>query len=128
MDQSDDKPQFTMTRLRIVTVEPEMNENQMALHQTLGGLCAFLTSADLANFHFTEMFRELSGEGNPWAIYEVGVYLDHTKTVEIIPVHDGITIADPQMSGTIPEHIQIVREEERMAELIQIWHDGVMNG
>jgi hypothetical protein len=74
------------------------------------------------------MFRELSGEGNPWAIYEVGVYLDHTKTVEIIPVHDGITIADPQMSGTIPEHIQIVREEERMAELIQIWHDGVMNG
>jgi hypothetical protein len=31
------------------------------------------------------------------------------------------------MTGTIPEHIQIVREEGRMAELIQIWHDGVMN-
>ena len=73
------------------------------------------------------MFRKLVGSCEPWVVFEVGVYLDHTKTVEVIAVHDGITIADSSMSGLIPDHVVIVKNLEDCAEILQKWHDNVMN-
>ena len=73
------------------------------------------------------MFRKLVGNSEPWVVFEVGVYLDHTKIVEVIAVHDGITIADPSISGLIPNHAVIVKNLEDCAETLQKWHDNVMN-
>ena len=123
----DESPLLTMTKSREIDIQPELSPESLHLLETLSGLCSFHTSEDLASFLFTEMFRKLVGNGEPWVVFEVGVYLDHTKTVEVIAVHDGITIADSSMSGLIPDHVVIVKNLEDCAEILQKWHDNVMN-
>ena len=123
----DESPLLTMTKSREIGIQPELSPESLHLLETLSGLCSFHTSEDLASFLFTEMFRKLVGNGEPWVVFEVGVYLDHTKTVEVIAVHDGITIADSSMSGLIPDHVVIVKNLEDCAEILQKWHDNVMN-
>ena len=115
----DEQPLLTMTKSRIVSEMP-------ALLDTLSGLCAFHTSEDLASFLFSEKFRLLVGEGEPWIVFEIGIYLDHLKTVEAIPVHDGVTIADTNLTGSIPNNIQVSHNENEISELLTNWHDSIM--
>ena len=121
-------PLLTMTKSRIVGVQPNMSQESQALLETLSGLCSFHTCEDLASFLFTEMFRDLVGEGEPWIIFEIGVYKDHTKTIESIPVHDGITLADGAMSGGIPGHLALVKSEAECSKTLSIWHNQAVNG
>ena len=123
----DESPLLTMTKSRVIGNQPELSPESQHLLEMLSGLCSFHTSEDLASFLFTEMFRKLVGNDEPWVVFEVGVYLDHTKIVEVIAVHDGITIADSSMSGLIPDHVVIVKNQEDCAEILQKWHDNVMN-
>ena len=123
----DESPLLTMTKSREIDSQPELSPESLHLLETLSGLCSFHTCEDLASFLFTEMFRKLVGNSEPWVVFEVGVYLDHTKIVEVIAVHDGITIADPSISGLIPNHVVIVKNLEDCAEILQKWHDNVMN-
>jgi hypothetical protein len=123
----DESPLLTMTKSRVIDNQPELSPESLHLLEMLSGLCSFHTSEDLASFLFTEMFRKLVGNGEPWVVFEVGVYLDHTKLVEIIAVHDGITVADSSMSGLIPDNVVIVKNQENCAEILQKWHDNVMN-
>ena len=123
----DETPLLTMTKSRVIDNQPELSPESLQLLETLSGLCSFHTTEDLASFLFTEMFRKLVGDGEPWVVFEIGVYLDHTKIVEAISVHDGITIADSSMSGSIPNHVAIVKNLEDCAEILQKWHDNVMN-
>ena len=123
----DESPLLTMTKSREIDSQPELSPESLHLLETLSGLCSFHTCEDLASFLFTEMFRKLVGNSEPWVVFEVGVYLDHTKIVEVIAVHDGITIADPSISGLIPNHVVIVKNLEDCAETLQKWHDNVMN-
>ena len=123
----DESPLLTMTKSREIDSQPELSPESLHLLETLSGLCSFHTCEDLASFLFTEMFRKLVGNSEPWVVFEVGVYLDHTKIVEVIAVHDGITIADPTISGLIPNHVVIVKNLEDCAEILQKWHDNVMN-
>jgi hypothetical protein len=123
----EDSPLLTMTKSRIIGDQPELSQESLHLLETLSGLCSFYTSEDLASFLSTEIFRNLVGGGEPWIVFEIGIYLDHTKIVEAISVHDGITIADPSMSGCIPNHVAIVKNKEDCADLLQKWHDCVMN-
>ena len=123
----DESPLLTMTKSREIDSQPELSLESLHLLETLSGLCSFHTCEDLASFLFTEMFRKLVGDSEPWVVFEVGVYLDHTKIVEVIAVHDGITIADPSISGLIPNHVVIVKNLEDCAETLQKWHDNVMN-
>ena len=122
----DEQPLLTMTKSRIVSEMPELNDEMVALLDTLSGLCAFHTSKDLASFLFSEKFRLLVGEGEPWIVFEIGIYLDHLKTVEAIPVHDGITIADTNLTGSIPNNIQVSHNENEISKLLTNWHDSIM--
>ena len=123
----EDMPLLTMTKSRIAGVQPNLTPKSEALLDTLSGLCSFHTTDDLASFLFTEMFRELVGAGEPWIIFEIGVYKDHTKTLELIPVHDGITLADGFMTGGIQGNISIVKSESDCAQALLNWHNHVMS-
>jgi len=123
----EDMPLLTMTKSRIVGEQPELTPKSEALLETLSGLCSFHTTEDLASFLFTEMFRELVGEGEPWIVFEIGVYKDHTKTLELIPVHDGITLADGSLAGGIPGNISIVKSESDCSQALLNWHNHVMS-
>ena len=122
-----DIPLLTMTKSRIIDNQPNLLPKSEMLLDTLSSLCSFHTTEDLASFLFTEMFRELVGEGEPWIIFEIGVYKDHTKTLELIPVHDGITLADGSMTGGIPGNVSIVKSETECSQALLNWHDYVMS-
>tara|TARA_B110000196_G_C20706003_1_gene457475 strand:+ start:205 stop:582 length:378 start_codon:yes stop_codon:yes gene_type:complete len=123
----DDSPLLTMTKSRLVNVQPELSSQSEMLLETLSGLCSFHTSEDLASFLFTGTFRSLVGGGNPWVIFEIGVYKDHTKTVEITPIDGELTIADTSMNGSIPNNVAIVKTESDCARILLNWYNSVMN-
>ena len=120
-------PLLTMTKSRIVGEQPKLIPKSEVLLDTLSGLCSFHTTDDLASFLFTKMFRELIGDAEPWIIFEIGVYKDHTKTLELIPVHDGITLADGSMTGGIPGGVSIVKSESECSQALLNWHNHVMS-
>tara|TARA_B100000123_G_C25621326_1_gene380293 strand:+ start:340 stop:717 length:378 start_codon:yes stop_codon:yes gene_type:complete len=120
-------PLLTMTKSRIVGDQPSFSEESQALLETLSGLCAFHTTDDLASFLFTDKFRNLVGSEDPWIIFEIGVYKNHTKTIELIPVHDGITLADGSITGGIPDNISIVKSEAKCSHVLLNWHNHVMS-
>ena len=121
-------PLLTMTKSRIVGEVPDLSAKSQALLETLSGLCSFHTTEDLASFLFTDMFRDLIGLGEPWVIFEIGVYKEHTKTIESIPVHDGITLADGAMTGGIEGSVTIVKSQSECDSILSNWHNHVING
>ena len=121
-------PLLTMTKSRIVGEVPDLSAKSQALLETLSGLCSFHTTEDLASFLFTDMFRDLIGLGEPWVIFEIGVYKEHTKTIESIPVHDGITLADGAMTGGIEGNVAIVKSQSECDSILSNWHNHVING
>lgn len=121
-------PLLTMTKLRIIGELPDLSPKSQALLDTLSGLCSFHTTEDLASFLFTDMFRDLIGLGEPWIIFEIGVYKEHTKTIESIPVHDGITLADGAMTGGIEGNVAIAKSQSECDSILSNWHNHVING
>ncbi len=123
----EDLPLLTMTKSRIVGEQPKLSDASTALLDTLSTLCSFHSCEDLASFLFTDMFRDLVGEGEPWIIFEIGVYKDHTKTIESIPVHDGITLADGAMTGGITDNITVAKSQAECSEILSFWLNYVTN-
>ena len=121
-------PLLTMTKSRIVGDQPTLSPASEAFLNTLSGLCSFHSCDDLASFLFTEMFRDLVGGGEPWIVFEIGVYKEHTKILELIPVHDGVTLADAAMTGGVPDHVVIVKSEHDCSNTLSNWHNHVTNG
>ena len=124
----EENPLLTMTKSRIVGDQPNLSPKDQALLDTLSGLCSFHTSEDLASFLFTDMFRNLVGADEPWIIFEIGVYSDHVKTIELIPVHDGVTLADGAMTGAIENNVAIVKSESDCSTILSNWYNHVANG
>jgi len=123
----DESPLLTMTKSRLVNPQPELSSQSEMLLETLSGLCSFHTTEDLASFLFTENLRSLVGDDDTWIVFEIGVYKDHTKTVEITPTDGGITIADTSMKGSIPNNVAIVKTESDCAKILLNWYNSVMN-
>tara|TARA_B110001452_G_scaffold262249_1_gene262036 strand:+ start:2919 stop:3296 length:378 start_codon:yes stop_codon:yes gene_type:complete len=119
-------PLLTMTKSHLADVQPELTSESENLLSTLSGLCSFHSSQDLASFLFTDQFNKLIGTGDSWITFEVGIYKDHTITVELKPIHGSITIADEAMSGCIPNNVIIAKTETECSTIIQNWYDCVM--
>ena len=124
----DESPLLTMTKSRIVDNQPDISLEDQALLDTLSSLCSFHTCEDLASFLFTDMFRNLVGTGEPWIAFEIGVYSDHVKTIELIPVHDGVTLADGAMTGAIENNVAIAKSELDCNTILSNWYNHVTNG
>jgi len=123
----DESPLLTMTKSRLVNPQPELSSQSETLLETLSGLCSFHTIEDLASFLFHETLRSLVGDGDTWVVFEIGVYRDHTKTVEITPIDGGMTIADTSMKGSIPNNVVIAKTESDCARILLNWYNSVMN-
>lgn len=122
----DELPLLTMTKSRLADSQPELTPESENLLSTLSGLCSFHTSQDLASFLFTDQFNKLIGTEESWITFEVGLYKDHTKTVELTPIQGSITIADGAMSGCVPNNAIIAKTETECSTIIQNWYDCVM--
>ncbi|MEE2984613.1 MAG: hypothetical protein VX366_00135 [Candidatus Thermoplasmatota archaeon] len=121
------QPLLTMTKSRIIAQQPDLDPQSSGLLDTLCTLCSFYTCEDLASFLFSDIFRNLVTTDEPWIIFEIGIYAEHTKTVELIPVYDGITIADGSMTGGIPNHVIVIKSEQDCSDTLATWYNHVMN-
>ena len=123
-----ERPLLTMTKSRIIAQQPDLEPQSLGLLDTLSTLCSFYTCEDLASFLFSDIFRNVAGDDEPWIIFEIGIYAEHTKTVELIHVHDGVTIADGSMTGGIPNHVIVIKSEQDCSDTLATWYNHIMNG
>tara|TARA_B110000495_G_scaffold202095_1_gene221226 strand:+ start:1700 stop:2077 length:378 start_codon:yes stop_codon:yes gene_type:complete len=123
----DESPLLTMVKSRLVNAQPELSSQSEVLLNTLSGLCSFHTSGDLASFLFSKNFSSLIGTGNTWVIFEIGVYRDDTKTIEITPTNDGVTIVDASGGGKIPNNSIMVNTESDCARILLNWYNSAMS-
>jgi len=120
------RPLLTLCKSTIIDGIPEgLAEKSLALMETLSSLCSFYNATDLADFLFSEMFDSLVGNDEPWIIFELGIFRDHKKTIEVIAVKGSITLADSQSSGVFDNDIVICKTSDEAELAIMRWHDSV---
>ena len=120
------RPLLTLCKSSIIDGVPEdLNEKSLALMETLSSLCSFHTAADLAGFLFSEMFDSLIGNNQPWIVFELGIFRDHKKMIELIAVKGNITLADSQSSGVFVNDVIVCNTSDEAEIAIMRWHDFV---
>ena len=125
MDESQ-RPLLTMCKSKVIDDAPEdVSQQSLALLQTLSSLCSFHNADDLASFLFSEQFNSLVGNSDPWVVFELGIFRDHKKTIELIAVAGNITLADSQSTGAFENNIVVCTTLEEMKKNIMLWHDAV---
>ena len=117
---------FTMTLSRQIEEAPvDLSQASTNLLNTIKTLCSFYTSEDLAHFVFSEPFSELARTDSPWPVFELGLYQDHTKIIELIPTKQEITIADSSCSGAFVENVEKTNDRNDFSSLIKKWFELV---
>jgi hypothetical protein len=71
------------------------------------------------------MFDSLVGNDEPWIVFELGIFRDHKKMIEVIAVKGNITLADSQSSGVFENDVVICKTSDEAELAIMRWHDSV---
>jgi hypothetical protein len=122
----EDKPLLTVVKSRFIgDPHPPLEPKDDALLQTLSMLCSFHTTEDLASFLFSPMFQGLVSSRPPFVVFEIGIYLDHTKTLELIASEQGVLFADVQSSGAFQQDLHTALNEEDASKHLTHWHSTV---
>jgi|TARA_B110000483_G_scaffold131242_1_gene157067 hypothetical protein len=120
------RPLLTLCKSRIIdSVSQVLGDKSQALMETLSSLCSFYNATDLAEFLFSEMFDSLVGNDEPWIVFELGIFRDHKKMIEVIAVKGNITLADSQSSGVFENDVVICKTSDEAELAIMRWHDSV---
>lgn len=122
-----DLPLLTMVKSKEIDDLPvDLSESLLALRNTLSTLCSFYSVEDFIDFLFSDSFQNLINYESPWIVFEVGLYLDHNKNMQLIPMRDKIILVDnvgcEWNGGTFESNSQkdILRE-------LKIWCEMVFN-
>jgi len=124
---SDGTPLVTLVKAREIDARPMLTKRDEALEQTLTMLCSFLSTEDLVSFLASSGFRELARQASPWLVFELGLYKDHTKTLQLVPEAAHITLADAAMTGVLDDHVWHGQPDAAMATLLEAWVATVAN-
>lgn len=91
----DNLPLLTMVKSREIDDKPiSLSEESNNLLNTLSSLCSFYTVDDFVGFIFSEKFKNLVESPSPWVVFEIGMYLDHQKNMQLIVSSDKIMLVD----------------------------------
>ena len=114
-------PVITLVKQREIAQRPELAAASQALESTLTMLCSFLSLEDLCSFLRSDAFAGLARQSSPWVVFELGLYLDHTKTLQLIPEAGWLTLADDAMTGAIDGHVWHGEPDNAMLEVLSRW-------
>lgn len=101
----DEVPLITLVKKGEIGPKPSLSPESLALEQTLTMLCSFLSLEDFISFLSSPMFQNYAQHEEMWVSLEIGLYVDHTKTLQLYPEHHDLTIADEAMTGAFEEHV-----------------------
>lgn len=117
----DDAPLVTLVKAKEIDTRPALEEAETALERTLTMLCSFLSVGDLLSFLSSPPFARLARQGTPWLVFELGLYQDHTKTLQLIPEYDAITLADSAATEVFENNLWRGQPDETMEAALERW-------
>jgi hypothetical protein len=118
---SDHVPCITLVKLSEIDERPSLSPADEGLEQNLSMLCSFLSVDDFCSFLTSPAFASFARHDIPWVTFELGLYSDHTKTLQLIPSSDGFQIADANESGVFENNMWSGQIEDGFAELLGDW-------
>ena len=120
-------PLLTMTKSRLLSEIPEINHESIVLLDTLSGLCSFYSVSDLASFLFSKKFCDLVEHKDPWIMFEIGVYINHNLTLDLIPDDGKLILIDSQGNrGLNSDSVEII-SEVNFTDVMTDWLERVIN-
>lgn len=117
----DGVPVITLVKKEEIGPKPSLSSDSLALEQTLTMLCSFLSLEDFISFLASPMFRAYAQHEEMWVSMEVGLYVDHTKTLQLYPEHHGLTIADEAMTGAFEDHVWKGQADAALVSALARW-------
>ena len=123
---SDETPMFTLVKSQDFDDAPAgLDEKSKLLANTLAMLCSFYNAADLASFLHSEMFENAFRLGDAWIGLELGLYEDHSKTLDVFPAKKELLIVDNHSTGVFEGNIYRCSGENETAEILMRWFSVV---
>ena len=97
-----------------------INEQFTPLVNTLSMLCSFLSVDDFCSFIFSEKFIELNKQ-NIGFVFEVGIYSNHEKTLELICDNNEIILKDLLNQSCFDGDLINCSNEEDLQSNLNLW-------
>lgn len=117
-------PKITLVKQREIGAGPT-DDASLGLDQNLQMLCSFYSLEDLGSFLRSEAFVRYARQEEAWVVLELGLYMDHAKTVELIPSLDGFVIADTNQAGVFDDDVWQGSTADEVVEAINRWFAAV---
>jgi hypothetical protein len=117
----DGQPLITLVKMQEMAARPALSPENLALEQTLSMLCSFLSIEDFVSFLKSEAFSSYAQREEMWVVFEIGLYQDHTKTLQLYPEHNQLTVADSAMTGAFEEHVWKGQPGDDFVDALSRW-------
>lgn len=117
----DGVPVITLVKKEEIGPKPPLSPESLALEQTLTMLCSFLSIEDFISFLSSPLFQAYAQHEEMWVSLEIGLYMDHTKTLQLYPEHHGLTIADEAMTGAFEDHVWKGQADAALVSALARW-------
>ena len=121
----DDLPLLTMVKSKEIDEKPiGLSKDSIELLNTLSTLCSFYSVEDFVGFIFSEKFQVLVGDSEPWVVFEIGMYLDHQKNMQLIATDKKVILVDNVKCGwndgifESNDRVEILKELHLWCELV----------
>lgn len=108
--------------------QPGLTEVQEGLKRTLSMLCSFLSLEDFFQFLLSQSFVDFCRTPEPWVQFELGLYVDHTKTLQLIPEQRHFMLVDEAMTGALDGGVWTGEPDEAMKAVLGRWITEVSSG
>lgn len=102
-----------------------LNEAGKDLMGTLSSLCSFYTVDDFGSFVYSKNFQNLLGE-KEWVRFELGVYSDHEKVIEMSANLMEIILFDVLKLGVFGENVVSCSERVVLENNLKKWLEFVL--
>ena len=123
----DDLPLLTMVKSKEIDEKPiGLSKDSIELLNTLSSLCSFYSVEDFVGFIFSEKFQVLVGDGEPWVVFEIGMYLDHQKNMQLIATDKKVILVDNVKCGW-NDGIFESNDRVEILKQLRLWCELVFN-
>ena len=120
-----DVPLITLVKREEIAGRPSLSEEDLALETTLSMLCSFLALEDFISFLSTPMFASYAQRDEPWVVFEIGLYQNHTKTLQLYPEPNRLTVTDEAATGVLDQNVWNGQADAELVGLLRSWVGAV---
>lgn len=115
-------PAITLVKKQVIADRPaDLTPQDEALEQTLSMLCSFYSVSDFISFVSSPKFSSLAMKEKPWIGFEIGLYKDHTKTIDFFASDQEFILADVANTGAFEQHMWKGSAIDELEQALLLW-------